>query len=230
MFHFYHDYDAQSTGEHQFTDVFLHSYAQALGTTVTPDGRLIFPEIYATGFIQLFTLSNGLTATVSDYRLNQDFFLQRKAAKASFYALRVHETTLASNLPLNDDGSDTKNLLAAVWLVSSLFEANYIASSGSSIRGVDIVFTTEWMATFLGIPNIDEVLLHYVSMKANGINFEPMDATYHELLHAIIEEEQHDQPFRKATIENRLMQLVSLRTCTNVLIYKQPGNCQRWTR
>ncbi len=211
MFHFCHNYDDYDNASGHYADVFFRHYAEALGTTITPAGRLVFPEQYATGFIQMLSLSNGLMATLSDYKLNQDFFLERKPASQEFYALRVHETTLARNLPLDiTTGTDDEQsqLLAAAWLSSSLFEASYIAPAGTGICGLDIVFTREWMATYLGIGDTDDVLQRYVSLKSNSINFEPMDAEYRELLHAIIEDEQSNLPLKKAAIENRVMEVV----------------------
>ncbi len=203
MFHFSHNQNDE--------DSFFPHYAKALGTTITEEGRLVFPEKFATGFVQFLPLSNGLKAYLSDYCLNQDFFLQRKATSHEYYVLRMHEMTHPNNLPSNIDApswSDRDQPLAATWLGTSLFDVTYIGTCGMTIRGVDIIITREWMAAYLGINSKDEVLQRYLSMKTGSYNFEPMDAVYRELLNAIIEDEQSEAPMKKAIIENRIMELV----------------------
>lgn len=196
--------------EKSYLDI-LHRYAQLCGGKVV-DGLLAFPPAFANGSVEVMTLPNGLQISLSDYTLNQDFLLARQKVKEEFYTLRFDELTITEKMELtidNETVTDQQHYRAAAMLTSSLFDLEYFASKGSSIKGVNVLLDREWLATYLGISSHDEVLQHYISLKTSSFNLEPMDAGYRELMNEVLGSPPEERtPINRVMLQNRIMLLV----------------------
>jgi AraC-like DNA-binding protein len=171
---------------------------------------LIYPEHFATGYSTLIELPNGLQAILSDYTLNDHFFLKRVKEEEEFYVLRYEEFRIAEELTLKIDGEvlSTKNEHhAGIFLTSSLFDVSYLGRKGSHNRGINILFDKNWLASHLQINDPDEVLCTYLQLKTASFTMEPIDNEYRRYFTEMLQIED-DSPLRMATMQNRIMLLI----------------------
>lgn len=187
----------------------LNHMALDLGVSMQQD-TLIYPSHFANGYSTLFELPNGLQAIISDYTLNDQFFLKRKKATEEYYVLRYEEFRIEEELTLKIDGEvlSTKNEHhAGIYLTSSLFDISYLGRKGNHTRGVNILFDKEWLATHLQITDPEEVLSTYLQLKTASFTMEPIDNEYRKYFTEILQTEE-DNPLRTATIQNRILLLI----------------------
>jgi hypothetical protein len=162
----------------------LEAFAKAVGGKVQ-NNRLLFPGDFAIGSNEVIVLPNGLQTALLNYTIQQDFLIKREKVREEFYTLRFEEMSIKEKLTVGIDEesiSDQQHVRAAVILTSSLFDFAYFASKGGSIKGINVLITREWLATYLGIKSGDEVLNQYLSLKSASFNMEPLDGGYRELM------------------------------------------------
>ncbi|GAO45559.1 helix-turn-helix transcriptional regulator [Flavihumibacter petaseus] len=183
--------------------------AAALGTTVK-DGKLIFPESVASGHIEFVEMPNGLQAIISDYRLNDQLYLKRQRIPREFYVLRYEDLKIEDEMTLKIDGevlTTTNEHHAGVYLTSTLFDISYLGRKGSVIKGINIIFSKEWLAQHLHITDPDEVMATYLNLKTGSYTIEPIDNEYRRYFNEIITSDI-DSPLHTATVQNRITLLI----------------------
>jgi AraC-like DNA-binding protein len=190
---------------------FLRDYAQAMGTTLVNGDTLLFPEEYATGYHKLRQLPNGAEAILIDYRINQDFFINRIQSDKEFYVLRFEEIQIEKSVTLHvrdDEYIESGFHRSTAILTSSLFDFGYILRKGTTAKAILILLNIDWMAKYLGIRSKDEILVKYLSLKSNSINSEPIDATYRLLIEEALQAADSEDPLKKLLVQNRIMMLI----------------------
>lgn len=201
MFSFeYHSYDYCKL---------INDLAAAMGTSVK-NNKLIFPHHVADGYLQCIELPNGLQAIISDYKLNDQYYLKREKIPKEYYVLRYEDIKIEEEMTLKIDGEvlRTRNEHhAGIYLTSTLFDVSYLGRKGSSIKGINIIFSKEWLAEHLQITDPEEVLTTYLNMKTGSYTIEPIDNEYRRYFNEILQSEE-DNPLRIATIQNRIMLLI----------------------
>ncbi len=183
--------------------------AKALGVPVE-NGKMVFPEPVATGYIEYIELPNGLQAIVSDYVLNDQYFLKRQSSPREFYVLRYEEIKITEELTLKIDGEVLKTTgesHSGIYLTSTLFDVSYLGRKGSSIRGINIIFNKEWLARHLQITDPDEVLVAYLHLKTGSFTIEPIDNEYRRYFTEILQAD-NSSPLFMATVQNRITLLI----------------------
>jgi AraC-like DNA-binding protein len=196
---------------HNHTDYsdFFHGFAEALGVR-SHHNKIELPEAVGTGYMKLLVLPEGLQAMVSNFKLNDDGMMHRKKSTEEFYNLRFEEIIIPGTLVLENEGEKLKesNLVhAGAVLFSSLFDNAYTLSKGSRLRSINILMSTSWMKSHLGLDSNDEILQQYLSFKTAGFNFEPFDAEYRSFFNEVMEDHTGN-PLHKAVIQNRIMLLI----------------------
>lgn len=189
----------------------LHRYAKAMGTTVSEDGTLYFPEEYATGYLKTILLPNQLQAILFDYTLNSDIFLKRAKSYEEYYILNFEEIfiTADTNVPLESTSSATDaHPRSNALLSSSLFDFLYMGKTGTRARGINILITPRFMATYLDIRLTDKVIEKYIALKTASINLEPLDTHYRHLVNEALEENKLYNKMKMVIIQNRILLLV----------------------
>ena len=158
----------------------LSRMAYELGVSLQGD-TLIYPKEVATGYSTVFELPNGLQAILSDYTLNDHFYMKRIKEAEEFYVLRYEEFRIAEELTLKIDGEilSTRNELhSGVYLTSSLFDLSYFGRKGSHNKSLNITFNKNWLADHLHIKDPEEVLSTYLQLKTASFTMEPIDNEY----------------------------------------------------
>jgi AraC-like DNA-binding protein len=190
----------------------LQKFAAVVGAEMR-NNKFIFTPEYGSGVNELIVMPDGLQACLLNYTINQDLFLKREKTKEEFYTLRFDEVIIKDSLTVKFDDEETfsehNHIRAAALLTSSLFDFSYFGKKGSSIRGINILLTREWLAKYLDIQSVDEVLHQYLALKSASFNFEPLDAGYRKLINEIMDDCPGERsPMNIIMVQNRIMMLV----------------------
>lgn len=187
----------------------LHYFAQVLKGKIE-NNSLHLPSDIGDGFMKLIELPNGLQGIVSDYIVNQDLLLNRTKINKDFYTLRFDEVIIPDSiLPENEwqMPSEASHVRTAVFLGSSKFDWMFLSTKGTRVKGVNILFSKEWLEQFLEAESVGEMIKKYLSLKMSAFNYEPMDMEYKRILAEIVQPGV-DISFETLIIQNRIMLLL----------------------
>jgi AraC-like DNA-binding protein len=169
------------------------------------DGRLVFSKEVGEGYMRIVKLPNGLQAIISDYSLNQDVLLQRKKVKEDFFTLRFDEAVAEENVDQIPTAQNAAK--SAVFLMSTKFDWLFFTPKHTKIRGINIIFSREWLDHFLGIERVGDILKKYLSLKTSSFNYESLDTEYKRIMAEAMNSNE-DQIFESLIIQNRIMLLM----------------------
>jgi AraC-like DNA-binding protein len=187
----------------------MRDLAGRLKVTIS-DNRIEFPVHFAAGYCYFIKLPNGVHANVIAAHLHTDVMLYRTPVEAEYYTLRFDEfvTPGRMSISIGDSRSEEENTSQAIaYLTSSRFNWSMFASAGTVFNSVNILFSREWLAKYLGLQTVEECLPQYLKMSALRFNNEVLDSEYKRLLKEITEvDEAH--PIRLAYLQNRILLLI----------------------
>ncbi len=187
----------------------MNDLAQRLHVRVE-NQKLVFPEKIASGNLVFVKLPNGIHVNIVNCRMNQDWFLCRRKIQEEYYTLRFHELTIPDSLEIRigkERVKETHTTRSIAYLTNTLSDWAYLATKGTVYKGIDILFNATWLAGFLGLENIDDVLSAYLSLQVDNVHTEPIDSEYRRLMLEITEVED-EAPMRLAIIQNRVMLMI----------------------
>jgi AraC-like DNA-binding protein len=174
------------------------------------NNQLVFPEQIASGSLIFVRLPNGIHVNIVNCRMNQDWFLCRRKSREEFYTLRFHELTIPDTLEIRigkERLRESHTTRSIAYLTNTLSDWSYLATKGTVYKGIDILFNAVWLAGYLGLENIDDVLSTYLALQVENVHTEPLDSEYRRLMQEITEVEDGN-PMRLAVIQNRIMLLI----------------------
>lgn len=171
---------------------------------------LQLPEHIGNGYMKLIELPNGLQGIVSDYtshtdlrfnwlKINQDCFILR------FDEANIPENSMTSTTSVTPDNSS--QVRSAVFLANSRYDWIFICKKGTQVKGVNILFTKEWLEQFLKVESVGEVIRKYLNLRLTTLNHEPMDIEYKRLLNEIVQVKGNPD-YETMIIQNRIMLLL----------------------
>jgi AraC-like DNA-binding protein len=199
--------------EFDYTDTnfeqLVHAMAFALKVPVH-NNQLLFPEAIGTGSFQHLHVPNGLHAYIIDCTLHQDWHVHVNKTTEEYYTLRFDELVVPQSLTISvgEEKIREKNTNKALaYLTSSLYNWSYEGTAGCTYKGVNIVFSKQWLAQYFEVERVEEVLSAYISLKAESINIVPLDARYRRWMKTICQVEE-DNPLRITILQNRMMLLI----------------------
>jgi AraC-like DNA-binding protein len=187
----------------------MNDLAQRLNVPVV-NHQLIFPESLASGSLTFIRLPNGIHVNVVNCTFNQDWLLCRRKMREQYYTLRFHELTIPGTLEIRigDERLKESNTTRSIaYLTNTLSDWAYLGAKGTTYKGIDVLFSPDWLAGYLGLQEIDDVLTAYLSLQIENVHREPLDSEYRRLMHEIVEVDE-DNPLRLAIIQNRIMLLI----------------------
>ncbi len=179
------------------------------------DNTLTLPPEIGTGYFKYIQLSNGLQGLISDYTVHKDITFQRTKIKEDYFSLRFDEVYT----PDSGDENGTAALTAmpvptivnpaksAVFLGSTRFDWLFITPANSRVKGVDFIFSKEWMSNFIGMESVGGMIKKYLSLKMSAFNYEPMDVEYKRILSEIVTPDV-DPSYERLVVQNRVMLLL----------------------
>ena len=170
---------------------------------------LHLPESIGSGYMKLIELPNGLQGIVSDYVANTDLRFNWMKINQDCFILRFDEANIPEVL------SDAKEAItdsamqvrSAVFLASTRYDWIFICQKGTSVKGVNILFTKEWLEQFLRVESVGDIIRKYLNLRLTALNHEPMDVEYKRLLNEIVQIEGNPD-YETMIIQNRVMLLL----------------------
>lgn len=187
----------------------MEELAEATGTKMS-NCTLHWPETIATGYMSCIELPNGLQAMLSDYTLNDHFYLKRNRSAEEYYVLRYEDIQIEEEMTLRIDGEVLRTVNeqhAGVYLTSTLFDVSYLGRKGTRVKAVNVIFNKEWLAQHLRIQDPNEVLTAYLNLKTASYTIEPIDNEYRRYFNEMMHSDPSG-PLYIATVQNRVMLLI----------------------
>lgn len=194
---------------HNDYELLLKDLARQMNLKVE-DSTIFFPENVGTGYIKCVKLPNELQVNIINAGLNQDWWLHRTQSEEEFYTLRFDELEIPTEMTLSIDKNEisaSNTVKGIAYLTSSLFEWYYIASKGVKFKGINILFSKDWVAKYLGLKSEDEVLSTYLALKAESFDMDVLDDEYKALINEIIDDNGQGA-YPLLTLQNRLLNLI----------------------
>ena len=187
----------------------LHKLAAQLEMPVE-NNQVNFPPSVGNGYFMYLPLANGLEACIVNVVFAQDWLIHRKKSPEELYTLRLDELAIPGTLvvTIDEEKVKEKNTSKSIaYLTSSLFDWSYMGSQGGHYHSIAVLFDKEWIAKYLDINTVEEVLTTYISLKAENFNIEPLDSKYRQWMRTVLEVDEN-HPLRSTVIQNRIMLMV----------------------
>lgn len=187
----------------------LHYFAEVLKGKIDKN-TLHLPAHIGEGFMKLIELPNGLQGIISDYTVHEDLLLNRTKINKDFYTLRFDEVIIPYTIPsetASQVNADMSRVNTAVFLGSTKFDWMFLSLKGTRVKGVNILFSKEWLEQFLEVESVGDMIKKYLSLKMSAFNYEPMDMEYKRILAEVIQTDV-DPSFETLIIQNRIMLLL----------------------
>ena len=146
-----------------------------------------------------------------NFDLTDDMWISRLKSDEEYYVFICEEISGNGMFAKVDDvHSEKKTGLAAnVYLVSFLSDLRQYAQAGSRVSGIRVILSSEWLASYLRISQMDEVLQRYLILKAKSIHVREMDFETHSLLQEILYPPK-DMPLKVTYLQNRIMRILEI--------------------
>jgi AraC-like DNA-binding protein len=197
--------------DYSYTDYeqLMADLAQRLHVQVK-DNQIVFPEQIASGSLIFVKLPNGIHVNIINCTMNMDWLISRRKIREEYYVLRFHELVIPGTLEIrigNESLKESHTTRAIAYLTNTLSDWAYLGAKGTVYKGIDVLFNANWLAGYLGVGNIEDVLSTYLSLQVENVHTEPLDSEYRRLIQEITEVGT-DNPLRLAIIQNRVMLLI----------------------
>lgn len=203
------DQEIQIEFDHTDYGEMLQYFADVFKSKIK-NNTLHLPPHIGDGFMKLITLPNGLQGIISDYTVKQKFLLTRTKINKDFYILRFDEETDAA-AKATGNGSPLAGgagpVHTAVFLGSTKFDWIFLSEKGTRVKGLNIIFSKEWIEQFLEVESVGDMIKKYLSLKMSAFNYEPMDMEYKRLLTEILQTDL-DPFYETLIVQNRVMLLL----------------------
>lgn len=168
------------------------------------------PENTGQGYMKAVSLPNGLEALIGDFNLRQELLIERTRSNKEFYVFICDRVTDCSKIYVDIDKDRYDNQasgFSAMYLLSFLSDLSQYASAGCHISTIRVIISKDWMAKYLQIEKLDEVLQRYLSLKSKSIHVKELDFDSQQLMHEILNPDENT-PVEMAYIQNRIMLLL----------------------
>ena len=165
----------------------MNDLAQRFNVPVV-NHQLIFPETIGSGSLISIKLPNGINVNIINCRMNQDWLLCRRKIREEFYTLRFHELTIPDTLEIrigDERLKESHTTRSIAYLTNTLSDWAYLGAKGTIYKGIDILFNASWLAGYLGVEHIEDVLTAYLSLQVENVHREPLDSEYRRLMQEI---------------------------------------------
>ena len=200
--------------DYSYTDYeqLMNELAQRLNVPVI-NHQLTFPEAIGSGSLIFVRLPNGIHVNIINVRMNQDWLICRRKIREEFYILRFHELTIPDTLEIrigDERLKESHTIRSIAYLTNTLSDWAYLGSKGTIFKGIDVLFDANWLAGYLGVQDIEDVLSAYLSLQVENVHREPLDSEYRRLMQEVVEVQDNNDsnPMRLAIIQNRIMLLI----------------------
>jgi AraC-like DNA-binding protein len=186
---------------------FLQELANALQVEMK-DNIMHLPDELGIGFLRAIQFKET-DVLLYAFTLREDLVVKREKDEKEYYILIYDELKQPENFGIQigpDVLPDNKSRTAAIYLTSFLYDVEYTLYKDVFVQGVRICLDKTWMQQYLHLPNIEDVLEKYISMKTENIWYKPVDPISRELLHEILNNNNESLLY----YQNRIMRMVEV--------------------
>jgi len=166
----------------------ISDLADQLGTTAEDD-LLVFPGILGKGYLRKERLPNKLDAYIFDFSLAADFWFNRSKGDKEYYAFICEEVTHPGKLITEIDGDRVETAepeVSHMYLLSFLSDLRQYSPAGSTVKGIRVIISPEWLSGHLRIDRMEDVLQRYLQLKADTVHMKEMDVDSKQLMQEIL--------------------------------------------
>lgn len=188
----------------------LAKLAGEMGMPVENDSMQL-PAALGKGFFRFVKLPNKMEALLMKLDLADDFWFNRGRTDLEHYVFVCEEIQNTGKIVIDIDGQQVVNedpLVAGMHLVSFLSDLHQFVPKGSRVRGFRVVISPEWLASYLRIDKMEDVLLRYLQLKSASIHRKEMDQESRQMLGEILDHEGEITVDELAFIQNRVMMVL----------------------
>jgi AraC-like DNA-binding protein len=175
------------------------------------DNRMDLPESLGKGYVRFLRLPNRMEALLMDMELTDDFWFNRGRTDREHYIFVCEEIQNTDKVLIRIDGDQvvrTEDRVAGMHLFSFLSDLRQFSSRGSRVRGFRVVLSTEWLASYLRVEQMDDVLKRYLQLRAARMHMKGMDPDTLRLLNDILDHPPDMTVDEMAYIQNRVMMVL----------------------
>lgn len=190
---------------------FISNLSSLLGVPVE-DNRIIFPENYGDGYLQYIKMPDGVEVNIFDFTLKTNFSFNREGLNEDYYTLHFDEFTVPDKFLVQVGKTavtEKEKITAAAYLTSTLLDFRLQGSPGMRLKGINILFSKEWIARYLKLSGPDNVLSEYFNIKSKNLHIDKIDANYAALINEVFNADLSN-PLNTIIIHNRLLLLIEL--------------------
>jgi AraC-like DNA-binding protein len=173
--------------------------------------RMDLPPGLGTGYFRFVRLPNKMEALLMNLDLTDDFWFNRGRTELEHYVFVCEEIQNTGRVVIDIDGQQVVNeepLIAGMHLFSFLSDLHQFAPRGSRVKGFRVVISPEWLASYLRIEKMEDVLQRYLQLKSASIHRKEMDQESLQMLREILDHEGEITVDELAFIQNRIMMVL----------------------
>jgi AraC-like DNA-binding protein len=197
----------------KYTLTSLHDLLELMSSQMKvpyADGVVDFPPEVAKGFMRVVQLPNGLEAVIGNLKLATAMQIERTRSNKEFYVFACDVASHAKGFVVDVDQERVEeegNHIRAMYLLSFLSDLSQYAKAGTHFKTIRVVITRDWLAKYLNIEALDEVLQRYLSLKAGSVHVKEVDFQAQQLIEEILNPAE-DSLMVNTYIQNRIMLLI----------------------
>ena len=169
------------------------------------------PPDLGKGYFRSLTLPSQMEVLMMDIHLADDFWFNRGRTDKEYYVFACEEIENAGEIVIDLDGdqmTSTEPHVSGMHLFRFLSDLRQFVPKNSSLHGFRVIISPEWLASYLRIDKMEDVLQRYLQLKSARIHMKEMDADDTLMLHEILNRPEgvniDEQPF----IQNRIMMIL----------------------
>lgn len=188
----------------------LDNMSKDMGMPIHED-RMELPASLGKGSVRFLRLPNRMEALLMDMELADDFWFNRGRTDREHYIFVCEEILNADKVVIRIDGEQvvrTEDRVAGMHLFSFLSDLRQFSSRGSKVRGFRVVLSTEWLASYLRVEQMDDVLRRYLQLRAARMHMKGMDPDTLRMLNEILDHPGDMSVDELAFIQNRIMMVL----------------------
>jgi AraC-like DNA-binding protein len=167
----------------------ISDLAGQLGGTVQDD-LFMLPEKLGKGYLRKEKLPNKLDAYIFNFSLADDFWFNRSKGDKEYYVFICEEVTHPGKLITVIDSDRTETAephVSYMYLMSFLSDLRQYSPAGSTVKGIRVIISPEWLAGHLRIDRMEDVLQRYLQLKADTVHMKEMDVDSKQLMQEILD-------------------------------------------
>lgn len=170
------------------------------------------PQNLGNGYFRVMELPNKMETLLMDLKLRDDFWFNRGRTEKEYYVFVCEEINNTGEVVIDLDGdqfTSSERYMSGMHLFSFLSDLRQFAPKGSTLRGFRVIISPEWLASYLRIEKMEDVLQRYLQLKTARIHMKEMDQDDIQMLHDILSYQPEmanvdEKPF----IQNRIMMIL----------------------